>query len=136
MVKAATQASGDCVRLLESKTHGIHRLAPAADHSLQGETRRRTYIQMVLTPVNPQHRCTALQAERSLGAVPELRPPQAGSTGLTLTMADKEATESTKLYWPEGYSDESLCLDRRQERRGGSSQVAHRHLTTLSLKKG
>lgn len=35
VVKAATQASGDCVRLLESKTHGIHRLAPAAHHPLQ-----------------------------------------------------------------------------------------------------
>lgn len=72
MVKAAAEASGDCVRLLESKTHGIHRLAPAADHPLQRETRRRRYIQMVLTSVTPQHRCAALQAERSLGAVPEL----------------------------------------------------------------
>lgn len=71
MVKVAAQASGDCVRLLESKTHGIHRLAPAADHSLKRETRRRRHIQMALAPVTPLYRCTALEAERSLGAVPE-----------------------------------------------------------------
>lgn len=70
VVKAAAEASGDCVRLLESKTHGIHRLAPAAYHPLQRETRRRRYIQMALTTVTPQHRCAVLQAERSLGAVP------------------------------------------------------------------
>lgn len=35
MVKVAAQASGDCVWLLESKTHGIHRLASAAHHPLQ-----------------------------------------------------------------------------------------------------
>ncbi len=70
VVKAAAEAIGDCVWLLESKTHGIQRLAPAADHSLQRETRRRRYIQMALTPVTPQHRYTTLPAERSLGAVP------------------------------------------------------------------
>lgn len=35
MAKAAAEASGDCVRLLEIKTRGIHGVASAADHPLE-----------------------------------------------------------------------------------------------------
>lgn len=48
VVKAA--ASGDWVRLLERKTHGIHGVAPAADHSLQRETRRRRRRNIQMAP--------------------------------------------------------------------------------------
>lgn len=49
--------------LLECKTHGIHRVAPAADHPLQRETGRRRHIQMALTPVTAME-----QASKSLRA--------------------------------------------------------------------
>lgn len=74
--------------LLECKTHGIHRVAPAADHPLQRETRRRRHIQMALTPVTAME-----QASKSLGA--EQRPLEAESTGLILILTDKEASENT-----------------------------------------
>lgn len=38
--KAATVTSGDCVWLLVTEAHGVHRLASAADDPLQRETRR------------------------------------------------------------------------------------------------
>lgn len=48
--KAATVTSGDCVWLLVTEAHGVHRLASAADDPLQRETRRhRQWIHFDIT---------------------------------------------------------------------------------------
>lgn len=44
--KAATVTSGDCVWLLVTEAHGVHRLASAADDPLQREMRR--YCQWIV----------------------------------------------------------------------------------------
>lgn len=63
----AAEATGDWVCLLESKTHGIQWVAPAADHPLKRETKgRRKYIQMALANVTPQHRCNKPRAALGL----------------------------------------------------------------------
>lgn len=57
------------MRLLERKTHGVQRVAPAADHALRRETEgRRRYIQMAPTDVTPQHRCRKPRAGGALAA--------------------------------------------------------------------
>lgn len=57
--KAATVTSGDCVWLLVTEAHGIHRLASAADDPLQRETRRHSqWIHFILCG-NAAHWSTA-----------------------------------------------------------------------------
>lgn len=93
MVKAA-EVTGDWVCLLESKAHGIHWVAPAADHPLQREMKgRRRYIQMPLTDVTPQHRC--YEPTVALGA--EHWPVQAESSVVILIPTDKKKRQRTSL---------------------------------------